>query len=221
MLAVLILVMSDPIYGLPTEPDIGAFVQRVYGGRIEFDVFRNGKPVGEHVTTFTVDGKIVRVESKMRLTVTVLFIPVYRFSYSAQSQWIEGQLDSIEAQVVDGSKERSTAAFRRGDALEVTHAGERRSAALDLLPTEHWNPLVLERRAVLNTITGRVNAIQIQACAQDVASIAAAAPQARCYEYTGDLNIRVWYDPQGRWAGLAFRGDDDSEITYVARTGPA
>ena len=39
------------------------------------------------------------------------------------------------------------------------------------------------------------------------AKVAAKAPAgARCYQYSGDLDARVWYDADGRWVGLEFAG---------------
>jgi hypothetical protein len=199
------------------ERDLAAFVQRVYGERIEFDVLRNGKPVGEHITAFDIENDVVRAVSTMHLKVSMFFVPVYSFSYTSESTWVDGRLARIDARTVDGDKQRRTFAVRRAEVLEITHAGERVTTAPETLPTEHWNPAVLARSEVLNTITGRINAIRIQACREDSALVAAAAPDGRCYEYRGDLDVRVWYDADGRWVGLAFQGSDDSEITYLPR----
>jgi len=44
---------------------------------------------------------------------------------------------------------------------------------------------------------------------------------ARCVDYTGDLQARVWYDDTGRWRGLAFAGTDGSRIDYRLRDSAA
>ena len=90
-------------------------------------------------------------------------------------------------------------------------------APAEILTTDHWNPSVLDKRQVLNTITGRINAVSIQQCQHGTPSIERAAPGAVCYQYSGELNTRVWYDPAGRWRGLEFTGDDGSRITYVCK----
>ncbi len=197
--------------------DLAAFVTSAYGGRIEFDVLRNGKTVGEHVTTFTVDGNVVRAESNMRLVVSVLFVPVYRFTYSSRSTWEDGRLVRLDAHVDDDDAQRRTTAVTRDGALEIRHEDTAWTAAPDLIPTDHWNPVVLARSEVLNTITGRINAVEIERCGDGATRVAADTVRGECYELTGELNVRVWYDGEGRWVGLAFRGSDGSEITYRLR----
>ncbi|MEX2479414.1 MAG: DUF6134 family protein [Gammaproteobacteria bacterium] len=188
-----------------------------YGGRIEFDVLRNGKHVGEHVTTFTRSDDGLVVESTMNLTVRVLVIPVYRFSYHARDVWCGDRLTALEAAVDDNGTVKRVRALRDGDELVIERDGVEERVAADLLPTNHWNPSVLGHDRVLNTLTGLVNKVDIGPCSKASPLVSAAAPDAQCHAYSGDLRVRAWYDDFGRWVGLAFYGDDDSEIVYVCR----
>ncbi len=216
--ALLTLLLADPVAACGQGDALDAFVREHYGERIEFDVLRNGKPVGEHVTTFRATDDGLRVESRMQLDIRVLFVPVYRFEYASSARWCEGHLVELAATVSDNGDIVETRAARAGDALVVDHGGRTVRAAPDLIPTDHWNPRVLDDSRVLNTLTGNVNAVSIGACAQGSALVAAGAPAgARCYEYSGELQARVWYDAQARWVGLEFEGRDGSDIVYVCR----
>ena len=108
-------------------------------------------------------------------------------------------------------------ALAEGANIEVTTGSDSYPAPAGILTTNHWNPAILERTEVLNTITGRVNKVEIGFCQVGTAIVENAAPNAKCYEYRGELNTRVWYDNVGRWQGLEFEGDDGSTITYVCR----
>ena len=55
-----------------------------YGSEISFDVIRNNRVIGEHVTRFEHENDKLKVLSTMRLEIEVFFIPVYDFSYTAQ-----------------------------------------------------------------------------------------------------------------------------------------
>jgi hypothetical protein len=197
--------------------DLGDFVIATYGDRIEFDVHRNGKTIGEHITTFDVGTDGMRVDSKMQLGITVFYIPVYRFTYESRSHWCGERLRELDAEVSDNGEISKTAVAMAGDALKIERNGIVVEGPADLIPTDHWNPRVLARSAVLNTITGRLNAVTIERCSAGSDLIESAAPRGQCYEYAGDLQTRVWYDPAGRWVGLEFKATDGSAISYVCR----
>ncbi len=209
--------MSSFATTCPSSSGLGDFVAATYGDRIEFDVLRNGKTIGEHVTTFAVGTDGVRVESRMQLGIDVFFIPVYRFAYESRSRWCDDRLQELEARTSDNGEVSKTTAAIIGNTLQIERDGTIVEGPADLIPTDHWNPRVLARRTVLNTITGRVNAVTIERCSTGSDMIESAAPQGTCYEYAGDLQTRVWYDPVGRWVGLEFEAGDGSAISYVCR----
>lgn len=193
------------------------FVRQTYGESIEFDVQRKGKKIGSHVTSFSKTESGLTAVSRTSLNVKVLFVPVYEFTYTSRSHWCAGQLRYLEAIVSDNGELSATTVLPEEGKLIITNGDGRLEALPDILPTEHWNPRVLEHERVLNTITGRVNKVSIEPCRSDSVIVKAAAPNARCYEYEGDLQTRVWYDERGRWAGLEFNGTDGTAITYVCR----
>ena len=213
----LVLSMSSFATTCPSPSDLGDFVVATYGDRIEFDVLRNGKTIGEHITTFDVGADGIRVESRMQLGITVFYIPVYRFSYESRSRWCGDRLRELEAEVSDNGEISKTAVATTGEALKIERNGIVVEGPADLIPTDHWNPEVLARKAVLNTITGRLNTVTSERCITGSDLIEGAAPQGQCYEYAGDLQTRVWYDPAGRWVGLEFVASDGSSISYVCR----
>lgn len=184
--------------------------------RLEFDVLRNGKRVGQHVTRFSRDGGYLVVESEMTLRIRLLFIDAYRYRYAATERWCDGRLVDLEARV-DANGDRSTiAAQARGDALEVVGPHGTVAAPLGVFSTNHWHAGVLDAETVLNTLTGRINQVRIEACATPHPD-GEGPPQARCFDYHGDLRARVWYDDAGRWVGLAFDGEDGSRFEYRCR----
>ena len=83
------------------DSELGHFVNERYGKRIEFDVLRDGKPIGEHVTTFARTANGLEVHSRTELSISVLFIPVYRFEYDSQSLWCGEILSRLSARTKD------------------------------------------------------------------------------------------------------------------------
>jgi hypothetical protein len=183
------------------------------GDLIEFEVLRNGKPVGQHRTQFLRRDGFLVVDSKMTLSIRFMFIEAYRYRYEATEHWCDGRLVKLEA-TVDANGDRSrTYAAADGDRLSIEGPDGRASAPLGVISTNHWHAGVLDTDTVLNTLTGNLNRVRIERCATpnpDGEGPAGAA----CYDYSGDLSARVWYDREGRWVGLAFDGEDGSRFEY-------
>ncbi len=201
-----------------TAGDITEFVRETYSDSIEFDVVRKGKVVGRHRTEFSVADDGLLVHSSMALQVTIFFVPVFDFNYESRARWCGDRLMSLSSTVDrNGSRTRVDAMFD-GTATTITGDASNLTHPAPLMPTNHWHPAVLQREAVLNTITGQVNQVEIVECTRSkMVEFASQLPgDAACFQYTGDLTATVWYQGK-RWVGLAFKGDDGSDIVYRCR----
>ena len=152
------------------------------------------------------------VTSSMKLDIRFLFINAYRYRYAATEHWCNGQLVRLESTVDANGKRTRTLAKATGRQLEIDGPHGRAVAPLGLFSTNHWHSGVLEAATVLNTLTGRINQVQLAPCSP--APVREGPANARCYDYTGELTARVWYDQDDRWLGLAFDGADGSRLEY-------
>lgn len=192
-------------------------IEDKYPQPLLFDVYRNGKLVGEHLTRFDNDGGKLKISSKMTLTIKVLFVTVYRFQYQSVDLWCNDRLQWLNAETNRNGKITTVTAMVDSTAIKVKIGDREQLADVDIIPTNHWNANVLEANQVLNTLTGNINNVAIRRCVTGNPEIESAAPGAECFAYSGELETRVWYDGEGRWRGLEFAGDDGSSISYVCR----
>jgi hypothetical protein len=86
-----------------------------------------------------------------------------------------------------------------------------------LFPTNHWNSNVLHERRVLNTLTGQINKVRIEARQRERVTTERGEIEATRYAYTGELQTEVWYDDMGRWVKMRFAGRDGTPIDYVCQ----
>lgn len=189
----------------------------LYGPKIEFEVLRNDRPVGRHVTRFERSGPYVTATSEMTLEVDVLFFTAYRFSYFAKGRWCGDRLWALSARRDDNGEVTEVRAYHDGDTLVVDSAGRHIEAPPDIVPTNHWYAGVVRRDAVLNTLTGGINHVDIVEAGVERVTTGAGRVVATRYTYTGDLTTDVWYDDAGRWVKLEFEARDGSTITYRCR----
>lgn len=196
----------------------------LYGPAIEFDVYRKGARIGSHSVEFRPEGQVLSVDSRFRLQIDVLFFTAYAFDYRSQAQWRDGELVDLRVTVDDNGDSFSLVAERQGAAMRLTRPDESETVAAPVLPTNHWNAAVLRESRVLNTLTGRINNVEIVAEGEEIVPTERGPVRATRYRYTGDLQNEVWYDATGRWVKMRFLGKDGSVIDYVCRRcqgGPA
>lgn len=189
----------------------------LYGNEIRFDVLRNGQAAGWHRIRFDRDLDNLRVSAVFHLSVELLFIPVYRFRYESKSLWRHGLLDRLTVRVDDDGTHFSLEAVRDSDRLTVRSRADTDTVDGPIFPTNHWHSGVLVEKRVLNTLTGRVNRVDIRPDVRETVPTERGDVVATRFSYTGDLETEVWYDDNGRWVKMRFKGRDGSTIDYVCR----
>lgn len=215
----LVLAVAVAVFGKDVQANAPFDPLAVYGPEHRFTVMRNGAVVGSHRLQFesTADG--LSIEAHFELEIPFLFFTAYRYSYRSAAQWQDGRLIRLEAETDDDGDVSRVVAERRGDG-KVWISGPKGSLAAppDLLPTNHWNPDVVTRDTVLNTITGAVNTVEILDLGEVDVQTSSGSVRARHYRYTGELQNEVWYDANGRWVKMRFPARDGSVIDYICQT---
>ncbi len=192
----------------------------LYGDKLEFQVSRNGKPVGSHVVTFTDKGGTVQADTLFTIDISLLKIPVYNFRYESQGHWEDGQLRSINIDVDDDGKIDKFAGFRLPNAFLINGKPQPLAKGAKIYPTNHWNNGVLSQSEVFNTLTGKINQVSIKNAGPETVAVKGGSITADRYVYTGDLEVESWYDKKGRWVKLRFKAEDESLIDYMCTTCP-
>jgi len=67
---------------------------------------------------------------------------------------------------------------------------------------------------VLNTLTGKLNRVDITDDGREVVVIDDNQLPVTRYRYEGQLRLVSWYDASGRWLAMRFTADDGSVIDY-------
>jgi len=189
----------------------------LYGDAVRFDIVRKGRTVGSHEVTFRRVGAAIETRSEVRIAIDVLIFKAFRYRYDSDARWEDGQLRQLSVDVDDNGKRTQLAAAVEENAISGTLNGAAFTAEAPLYPTEHWNAGVLPQRRVLNTLTGKVNNVVIEPGAREYIATERGQVPATYYRYTGELMAELWYDDEGRWVKMRFKGRDGSVIEYICR----
>ena len=189
----------------------------LYGGQIHFDIVRKGQVIGSHLVAMRRDGEAIETRSEVRIEIDVLIFTAFRYEYESKAVWSDGQLQHLTVDLDDDGKQSLLIAKRGSVGMEVSRNGVKALLPEPLYPTEHWNAGVLRERRVLNTITGKVNDVEMAEVAREYVATELGDVPATRYRYGGDLDVDVWYDDHGRWVKMRFKGRDGSTIEYACR----
>lgn len=204
--------LADPV-NIPTTID----PFELYGDEMQFDVVRDGDPIGSYRVYFRANGDALQVETRASIEVELLFASAYRLRYQSLETWRDGMLASLTASTNDDGEFSHMEAVREGAALEVSGMEGAWDAAPTILPTSHWNMAQIAADTLINTVSGTPDHISVVEAGIETVPMGDETRPARRFVYSGDLDMEAWYDDQGRWVKLRFAAEDGSTIEYVCR----
>lgn len=208
------------VFAAPAQPyakSIGEDPITAYGDQIVFDVYRKGSQVGTHEMTFRRDGNDIIAETRFEVSIKVLIVPVYSYLYTSTERWRDGKLVALNASTDDNGEISTLSVTHENGTLQLSGTGGEYTAPEGLYPTTHWNSGVKGSTQLINTITGKINDVELQR--RDTAPVSTKHGEitATHYAYQGDLTTEVWYDNDGKWVKMRFPGKDGVMIEYKCR----
>jgi hypothetical protein len=150
------LAFADPV-NIPTQVDPLA----LYGDEMQFDVLRDGDPIGSYLVFFRKNGDALQVETRANIEVNLLFASAYRLRYQSLETWRDGTLASLTASTNDDGEFKHMETVRDGTALEVSGMEGAWDAPPTMLPTSHWNMAQIAADTLINTVSGTPNHISV------------------------------------------------------------
>ncbi len=183
---------------------------------LEFEVSYDGRKLGTHRYALTPEADALRVTSTTRLRYRLAFVPLFRYDHEANELWRDGCLVSLDATTNDDGTRYDVSA--RQDAGTLTLERRKPEATSETVPADcpasfaYWDRARLERSALLNAQTGKLEGIAFRAEGEDEVDGVAA----RRYRLTtgAGAELMLWYAADDdRWLRLETRRDKGT-LTY-------
>ncbi len=172
----------------------------------------------------------------MDLTLQKLGVPYYHYRHQATETWQDGQLQKLDTTTDDNGAPYTVTGRRTARGFEVERttpvvmspiaAAEqgyqppevtRETFAPDTLPTSLWQADELRRSVLLNTQYGRLSHVKVETVGREAIPLPSGERTATRYRFTGDLQMELWFDDEGRWLKGSFRAPDGSTVEYLLR----
>lgn len=183
------------------------------GGRLRFEVFRNGRRIGEHAMTFTRSSPGLLVVTEVSMVVRVGPVTLLRYAHQAREEWREGRFLALHSSTSTNGKRETVTARRLDDAVNIETCSGRLTAQSDASPLTHWNADVLGG-PLFNPQTGRVLKVVASRFPNESLPSAVGPAPGTLWSLRGEAEIDNWYDRAGVWSALRGRLPDKSVMEY-------
>jgi hypothetical protein len=190
---------------------------QLYGDQMQFDVLRDGEPIGKYFVFFREKDGELQVETRASIEVELFLISNYRLRYQSVEKWRDGVLSELTASTNDDGDYSQIAAELSGDEIMINGTEGTWEAEPSILPTTHWNIAQLSAPTLINTVSGVADHVSVTEAGLEDVPFGDGTTPARHFIYSGDLEMEAWYDDEGRWVGLRFAAEDGSTIEYRCR----
>ena len=184
--------------------------------KLAFTITRNGTPIGSHTYSFQRDGGRTTVNIKTDIDFRFLSLPLYRFRHESREIWEGDQLLRLVSNTNDNGSPVALDVRADGQVLKVDGQGEAVEVDSRAIPASLWNPVVVKRHRLLDTVNGAVLTTDVVDLGDEVLPVGGQSIPVRRYRLTGDYQRDVWYDRRdGTLVRVLFRAKDGSDVEYV------
>ena len=188
-------------------------------GRLEFEVLRNGDPLGRHILTFEERGDELFVDVDVELKVRIGPITPFFYAHDVREEWEDGNLVSLRSTTRKDGRDFRVEATRTADGkLAVASTEFTGEVPGDVPPSTWWNNAVLERGQILSTESGKAIPAEATFIGRETIIAEGQEIEANRWRMVSELTIDLWYDDAGRWVKCQFEARG-STIEYVLVAG--
>ncbi len=185
------------------------------GGTMTFRLIRHEDDIGTHTVKFDQQGGALTIRIDVEVLVKFGPIPLVRYSHHNIEVWRDNRLDRLSSTTDKNGTKLYVEAHRTEAGLSVVgSAATAYIAPDDALPTTYWNKRMLSV-PMIGTQDGMLVHPTVRDLGADPVTLAAGGriPATR-YSLRGDLDLDLWYDGTGTWAGMEFSVADGSIVRY-------
>lgn len=183
-------------------------------GRLVYDVTNGDEKVGKAVIEVSRKGEDLAIQTKIAAVITMLKIPIYRYSHQSTETWRNGSFQSVQGWTLDASR-RYDVTIQPGTKKRywVRRNGKDNEVDGTLLSRMIWCRDAFNGEHIVSTMTGRARPIPVVDLGIEARNAGAEADDdipvgprgTRYFRFTRKDRIGyVWYGPDGIVAKVAY-----------------
>ena len=182
---------------------------------LDYRVLRDGFEIGRHKVLFRHDGGgTMTVDTEVRITVSLLFITLYRYRLDATETWRGERLVALESTTDDDGDLYTVRAVAEGDGVRIDAGAESWTAPAATVPSSLWRREMARGLILIGVERGEALSVVFREIGRETVKAGGAEISATKIVVSGDLERELWYGEDGFLVHLRLIGRDGSTISY-------
>ena len=124
--------------------------------KIEFDIYRNNKPIGKHIFTFTKSESKLIVKSEINFEIKKLGVVLYKYKAQGTEVFEDGKLIKFNSTTKQNKKEKYVNLELVGNEYNIDGSSFKGKAPNEYELGTWWNHSLVKSKAQISAVSGRI-----------------------------------------------------------------
>ena len=183
--------------------------------RIEFDIYRNNKHIGEHIFSFAKSNEQISIESKINFIIKKLGIVLYEYHVEGKEVYEDGKLIKFNSRTDQNGKEKYVNLKLENDEFIINGSSFKGKTPTNYLLGTWWNHSIVEAEAQISAVSGRIINQKVTFLGKETIKIGNKNYKTLHFNFASTdkklkknkkLNTDVWYEEKTlNWVKAAFK----------------
>ena len=183
---------------------------------LEYELFRNNKPIGYHKYDFKREGKNLTIYNEVSFKITKLGIDLYEYYASGQEQYIDGVFSGFKSETNQNKKEKyvNISIDKVDKNLIIDGSSYNGKADKNYIIGTWWNHEIVQKKAQISAVSGRIIDQKVEFLGKEDITFDNKTYKTLKFNFTSTdpslskdkkLNIDIWYEENSYlWVKAAF-----------------
>jgi len=189
--------------------------------KLEFDLYRNNKLIGQHIYIFNRDGKNFTVQNKINFKIKKFGVTLYRYSSEGLEKYNNGKFESFSAKTNHNNKEKFCKIYKKENKFFIEGSSYKGETPENFIIGTWWNHSIVKYKTQISASSGRIIEQNVNFLGKETIEINNNKYSALKFNFSSsdpslsrgkELNTNVWYDEKTLiWLKTSFKNDGDWE----------
>ena len=183
--------------------------------RIEFDIYRNNKHIGEHIFSFTKSNSKISIESEINFIIKKLGIVLYKYHVKGKEVYQDGKLIKFNSKTDQNGKEKYVNLKLENDQFIIDGSSYKGKTSINYVLGTWWNHSIVEADAQISAVSGRIIEQKVTFLGKETIKIGNKNYKTLHFNFSSTdkklkkdkkLNTDVWYEEDTlNWVKASFK----------------
>ena len=183
---------------------------------LEYELFRNNKPIGYHKYNFTRNGSNLTVDNEVSFKITKLGVDLYKYYAKGVEKYKEGTFLSFSSKTNQNKKEKyvNITIDPTDNNLVIDGSSYKGKANKNFIIGTWWNHEIVQKEAQISAISGRIIKQKVEFIGKEEIKIGDKVYKTLRFNFSSSdpslskdkkLNTDIWYEEETYlWVKAAF-----------------